>query len=77
MKAIQIRYLAPTNTRGTRLKVWAEGMKPEIYSRDYALEPDDQARALGTAWAQKHWQQTSDIGFGSLPNGDWVITIGV
>lgn len=76
MKAIQIKYLPPTNTRGTRLKVWAEGMKPEIYNRDYELEPCDQARILGAAWAHKHWQQTSDLGFGSLPNGDYVMTIG-
>jgi hypothetical protein len=32
MKAIQIKYLSATNTKCARLKVWAEGVKPVVYS---------------------------------------------
>lgn len=32
MIAIQIKYLSATNTKCARLKVWAEGKKPVIYS---------------------------------------------
>ena len=32
MKAIQIKYLPVTNTKDSRLKVWAEGVKAVTYS---------------------------------------------
>ena len=44
-------------------------------ARDYGLEPGEQARVLAQTYADKyHWSQVT--GFGSLPNGDYVATLG-
>ena len=73
MKAIQVKYLSPTNTKDARLKVWTEaGSHTE--SRDYAGEPADQAREMAIQYATTHWD-CEITGFGTLPNGDWVATI--
>lgn len=36
MKAIQIKYLAPTNTKGSRIKAMASGVKPITVSFNYS-----------------------------------------
>jgi len=73
MKAIQIKYLGATNTKGVRLKAFTEaGSITE--SREYGNEPSDQARALADRYCAKYdWGKVS--GFGSLPNGDYVATL--
>jgi len=76
MKTIQIRFLGPTNTRGTRLKVWARDLKPVTYSRDYEIEPYEQARLLASEYINHHGLHCEVYGFGSLPNGDYVATLG-
>jgi hypothetical protein len=76
MKAIQIRHLAPTNTKGSRLKVWAKDVKPKIYSRNYELDPRDQAVCAAQNYALLLGWGPKISGFGSLPNGDWVATLG-
>ena len=77
MKAIQIKYLSATDCRGVRLKVWCEGNKPLIVGRQYEKDVHDQAREL----AEKYIADTFDghcrlYGFGCLPNGDYVATLG-
>lgn len=76
MKAIQIRYLAATNTKPTRLKAFTDaGAITEC--RDYALNADDQARRLADKYNRDVFWSTSELsGFGELPNGDYVATIG-
>lgn len=81
MKAIQIRYLPATNFKGTRLKVWAEGVKAMIFSRDYSYEHETQARLAAQEFIDKMgwnkgWNTTGIMGFGCLPNGDYVATLG-
>lgn len=76
MKAIQIRYLPATNFLGTRLKVWAEGVKPMIFSRDYSYEYDTQARVVAQEFMAKNGWGENYYGFGQLPNGDYVATLG-
>jgi len=73
MKAIQIKYLAATDTKGTRLKAFTDaGSITE--SRDYALNDDDQARKLAARYALEKFN-CETLGFGTLPNGDYVATI--
>lgn len=76
MKAIQIRYLPATNFKGTRLKVWAEGVKPMIFSRDYSYEHDTNARVVAQEFMAKCGWGENYNGFGQLPNGDYVATLG-
>jgi len=75
MKAIQIRYLCPTNTKGARLKAFTDAGTITV-SREYGNEPADQARELAQSYADKYnWGKV--CGFGTIPNGDYVATIGV
>ena len=75
MKAIQIRYIAATNHLGSRLKVFAEGVPAKFYQRNYDLEPLQQARAVAMHYSvDKGWGPIH--GFGTLPNGDYVATLG-
>ena len=74
MKAIQIKYLSATNTKGARLKAFTEA-GAIIEARDYSLNSDQQARAMAFAYCQEYgWPMPS--GFGTLPNGDHVATLG-
>ena len=69
MKAIQTRYLPPTNTRTARIKAWAEGVKPLVVPYAYGLGTDlahiDAAMRL---CARMEW--TYSLVSGGLPNGD-------
>jgi hypothetical protein len=77
MKAIQIKYLSATDYQGSRLKVWAEGNKATIVGRDYALDVNDQARALAERYIAETFNGNCKLyGFGCLPNGDYVATLG-
>lgn len=74
MKAIQIKYLPATNTKPTRLKVWAEGCTPLIVTRQYDVEYPVEARDVAQQYAASlMWPYIS--GFGCLPNGDYVATL--
>ena len=73
MKAIQIKYLGATNTKGARLKAFTDAGSI-IEPRDYRLNSDQQARAMAFTYCQQHdWPMPT--GFGTLPNGDHVATI--
>jgi hypothetical protein len=77
MKAIQIRYLACTETRGTRLKVWCEGNKATYFSRHYELDVHEQAREVAEDYIKETFNGNCKLyGFGCLPNGDYVATLG-
>ena len=73
MKAIQIKYLSATNTKGARYKAWTEaGSLTEAY--DYSLDHKDNALALAKAYCAKFgWSEPK--GIGSIPNGDYVATL--
>ena len=75
MKAIQIKYLGPTNTKGSRLKAWT-GAGTMIEGLDYSLNLYDQAEQLAQRYATKQGWQSLISGFGMLPNGDYVATQG-
>ena len=75
MKAIQIRYLSCTDTLPARLKIWAEGQKADVVSLDGGSCIEAYAReAAATYIRERNWGYIK--GFGSLPNGDYVATLG-
>lgn len=78
MQAILIKYLPATNTMGVRLKASAR-VGTLIESRKYELDCDAQARELAIKFAREMYSEGgySITGFGTLPNGDYVATIGV
>ena len=84
MKAIQIKYLPCTNTKPSRLKAWASPDVQLIVSRNSSLDisVEDESFALAQALidkmvASEYWtKQTIITGFGCLPNGDYVATLG-
>jgi hypothetical protein len=77
MKAIQVKYLAATDTRGVRLKAWCEGNKPLIVSRQYEHDVHEQARELAIQYIKDTFNGNCELyGFGCLPNGDYVATLG-
>ena len=74
MKAIQIKYLSATDTKGSRLKAWTDaGSITEPL--DYSLNLDEQSMRLAERYIKKQDWSSNVTGFGSLPNGDYVATI--
>lgn len=74
MKAIQTKYIGPTNTKGARIKVWAEDNQAKFASRDYDLNADVQAENVARQYAEDlGWLQNGqyDLHTGSIKTG-WV-----
>lgn len=74
MKAIQVRYLETTNTKGTRLKAFTDAGSI-IEPRAYDLNFDEQALRLAKRYIKEKGWQSKITGQGGLPNGDEVFTI--
>lgn len=75
MKAIQIKYLAPTNHKGARLKASAHGCKSLTVSFDHSKDDGGCNELTKEFIVRQNWK--SEItGTGQLPNGDFVATIG-
>lgn len=71
MKAIQIKYCGPTNTKGARWKVWAMNNKAKYYARNHALDCDiDAIECAGRYAMLQGWNHSQALG--TLPNGDYV-----
>lgn len=75
MKAIQARYLGATNTKPSRIKVWAEGNPPTIHFINSGEILETQVRRMISVYCEtRDWGNI--YGFGCLPNGDYVATLG-
>lgn len=71
MKAMQIKYLPVTDTKPSRLKIWAKNCIALTEPLDYGMNIDEQARLLADTYRKRMgWNKVS--GFGTLPNGDFV-----
>jgi hypothetical protein len=69
MKAIVVKYFGPSNTKGSRFRVSAEGVPSMTVSYDHgAHEPKLDA---AKAFCRKHDWPTN-LSEGTLPNGDAV-----
>ena len=81
MKAIQTRYLGPTNTQGSRIKAWADGWGSATigYPHEYNTERAHYAAAMALIDKNKARCDKEGSKFyadyptisGGLPNGDW------
>jgi len=77
MKAIQTRYLGPTNHKPARIKVWIEGQPPMVLSvhvldtddRDSWAGEDNHRRAAVALCRRYNWGPV--LVSGALPNGDF------
>ena len=76
MKAIQVRYLGCTNHKPSRWKAFAADGLQVTRSYDHALQPEDNARCAALKLIDKMNWNVKITGSGSLPNGDYVFTIG-
>jgi hypothetical protein len=66
-QAIVVKYLGPTNFRGSRYKATAEAGSI-VVDCDNRLNDGENARAAGMALAVKHgWDKYSDFVLGGLP----------
>ena len=71
MKAIVVRYLGPTNTRGSRYKASAEGVKSLTIPTSYRHNDFDNERVAAEALCLKYgWK--GELTAGTLPGGDTV-----
>lgn len=74
MKAIQIKYMGPTNTKGARWKVWAMDNKVKYFNRKYQYDAANDAALNAAHYAVLNgWN--SPIKMGTLPNGDYVAVL--
>ena len=80
MKAIQVKYLPATNSKPSRWKAWAFGGLSVILSYDHSLDGMGNARKAAEALLARMDQHTRKpakiTGAGSLPNQDFVFTLG-
>ncbi len=74
MKAIQTRYLGPTNTRGSRIVAWVEGGHRVIIPYPHELSGEEVHKAAALALCQMlGW--THELVGGGLPNGDYAFCL--
>src|SRR5579872_1556158 len=73
MKAIQVKYLRPSNFRGSRIKVMAEGVKPITLPFNYVMSSMLEMAHHGASkmCAIYGWNPIG-LTHGQLPNGDYV-----
>lgn len=75
MRAIHVKYLGPTNTRGSRYQASSYGVQSAVVPIDYSLpEADNRLLAAGKLIEQMGWKLVIN-GRGFLPNGDEVFTL--
>jgi len=70
MKAIQVKYLAATNRKGSRLKAKAEGVPAITKGFNYSFN-NGGALELAQELCVKYKWSTNLVG-GTIPNGDSV-----
>jgi len=78
MKAIEVKYCGPTNTRRTRIRVKMLDFPTKFYSYQEIQHAtnganlDDSYKYAATRYAKKHvtWLKTCSLVAGTLPNGN-------
>jgi hypothetical protein len=70
MKAILIQWKGPTNTRGSRFILSAEGVKSRTYPLDYGANDLGRRTYVADFIAAQGW--AGRIHMGVLPNSDYV-----
>lgn len=70
MKAIQVRYLGPTDCRGSRIKAWAEGVGSVTIPYPHELSGEAVYRLAAETLCKRQGWPHAIVG-GGLPNGDY------
>jgi hypothetical protein len=70
MKAIIVKYLPATNTKGSRLKASAEGVKSIVRGFDHKYNDGGKAQIAQALCDKYQWK--GKLTSGKLPNGDEV-----
>ena len=73
-QAIEVKFLAPTNHRGSRYKAIASAGSV-IHHADYSLNPSDNGRVAAQKLADKFAWDGAILQGGTLANGNDVFTI--
>jgi hypothetical protein len=71
MKAIQTRYYGPTNTRGARIKAWAEGVGSIFVPYPYGRNDGQDAHQYAAECFSDRVGWDNALVGGGLPNGDY------
>ena len=74
MQAIQTKYLGPTDSRGARIKAFAQAGSM-TFDWDYELNPDQNAHKAAKAFCKKFNWEWHLIG-GCLKDGSYVFVAG-
>ena len=74
MLAIEVKFLGPTNNKGSRYKAFAYGRESATISADYSLDSHENARLAAEALLLKNGIESKITGFGWLPNGNAAFT---
>lgn len=74
-QAIQTKYIAPTNTRGARVKAWCQA-KSIYVSWDDRFDVDENHYAAASQLREIMRWPTHE-GFGALPGGGYAMTLPV
>ena len=79
MQAIQVKFLGPTNVKGSRYKAWCDAGQVTV-STDFALNSEDNARKAAEALRDKLGWNTPYYGNlieGGLSDGSYVFVFDV
>jgi len=74
-RAIQVKYIGPTNIRGARVKAFVSKNLTVTLFYDYSKSDDDNMLSVANKLIKKLDWPIKISGSGSLPNGDHVFTI--
>ena len=74
MKAILIKYLSATNTRGAKYKATTDAGSL-LVSPDHCCEANDMVKRIANKYIEHFNWDCVVSGVGGLPNGDYVATI--
>lgn len=74
--AVQVKYLGPTNTKGSRYRARSKGNGSLTVAKDYSMSCEDNARYAAHCLLEKlRWPYTPSAP-AWLPNGDYIFTAG-
>ena len=73
-QAIEVKYLGPTNHRGSRYKATAAAGNITV-DYDYGLNTEDNAKRAAVALVEKFEWTGAKLHGGCLANGNYVFTV--
>lgn len=69
MKAITVKYFGATNSKGSRLRVQAEGCPTRFYSYEYSYNDGGRKQAAIKYIQERGWKIGSGLIHAGLPDG--------